>query len=72
MSRIRIIPVIVLAFVLMAAGILSASAQTPTPTTTTGAVSLSKSNTDSVVAFGQWFLSFPAVVNPGADATGAA
>jgi hypothetical protein len=70
MSRLRFVPVFLLAFVLMATGVMRATAQDATPVP--APVELSPSNTDSVVAFGQWFLSFPAVISPGADATGAA
>jgi len=69
MRRIRMLPTAVLALALVASWAASAAAQNATPT---AAVSLSPSNSDSVVAYGQWLLSFPAVINPGADATGAA
>jgi hypothetical protein len=63
-----------LAFVLVFSllGVTQAVAQDASPTASSTSVSLSKSNTDSMVAFGQWLFSFPAVVNPGADATGVA
>ena len=75
MSRLRFLPVALLALVLMASGALKATAQqaspvaqgaTPTPPT------ISATDVESVVAWGQWLFSFPAEINPGADATGAA
>jgi hypothetical protein len=83
MSRIRVIPVIVLAFLLMATGITRATAQdaTPTaaPTTAPTAAPTGATITPAgsqyaawVAAWGQWLFSFPAAVSPGTDATGAA
>jgi len=63
------IPVLILAFVLMATGVMRATAQDATPeaTATVGA-----GDADSVIAWAQWLFSFPSAVSPGADATGAA
>ncbi|HEY7030559.1 MAG TPA: hypothetical protein VH482_04480 [Thermomicrobiales bacterium] len=68
MSRIRLVPVVGLAFVLMATGVMTATAQDATPTP----VTVEKSDANEVIAWFQWVSSFPAVINPGADATGAA
>jgi len=75
MSRLRFLPVALLALTLMASGTLRATAQqaspvaqgaTPTPPT------ISATDADSIVAWGQWLFSFPAEINPGADETGTA
>ncbi|HKG24611.1 MAG TPA: hypothetical protein VKB09_03135 [Thermomicrobiales bacterium] len=68
MSRLRFVPVFLLAFVLMATGALRATAQDATPT----AVDVSTADEDAVVAWGQWAFSFPTAVSPLADTSGAA
>ena len=75
MPRIRHILVIVLAFVLMATGVMSATAQDATPTgdaTPAAVANVTTADADSVVAWGQWAFSFPTAVSPVADTTGAA
>jgi len=69
MSRVRVIPVAALAFVLMATGAMRATAQDATPT---AAANVAAASADSVVAWGQWAFSFPTAVSPLADTTGAA
>ncbi len=71
MSRLRVVPVLILAFVLMATGVMAATAQDATPEATDTAT-VGAGDADSVIAWAQWIFSFPAAVSPGADATGAA
>lgn len=68
MSRLRVVPVLLLALVLMGTGVMRATAQDATPVPAV----VETSDADEVVAWGQWLFSFPAAVSPGADATGAA
>jgi hypothetical protein len=68
MSRIRVVPVLVLAFVLTATGALRATAQDATPVP----VNVSAADADALVGWGQWLFQIPTAANPGADATGAA
>src|SRR5262249_27247601 len=73
-SRMRIIPVVVLAFVLMATGTMSAAAQTATATTASSGAKITPAGSDYaawVAAWGQWLFSFPAAGSPGTDASGA-
>jgi len=79
MSRIRVIPVVLLAFMLMVVGTLHVTAQEATPTaaeaTPTAAVTITAPGGDyaaMAAAWGQWLFSFPAAISPASDTTGVA
>jgi hypothetical protein len=72
MSRMRVVPVVLLAFVLMATGALQATAQDATPTAEANITPPGGDYADWAVAWGQWLFSFPTAVSPAADTTGAA
>lgn len=84
MSRIRVIPALLLTLVLMTTGVLSATAQDATPSpmqnatppaaqvVPPGTEAMGASYSDWAKNWWEWSLSFPTVVNPGVDETGAA